>query len=302
MIIPIDLPLCILCKEQKPGDPEHIIPKILGGRLQSRILCDRCNHFFGSSIIAKLKNDPTFFHAIENLRDDVPEIYKSFEKRRLYEVKGKDGATVDFYKKGNEFHVKSSKRGDVLNIDSRDGSNFLRKIFSRNEIREDVHEFIELYNNLQVDEILYLPDGSNLQKRPIEEIRKKVPTTLISDKFWALMAFEFLTLFAGDRILDDGFDSIREFIINDTHSNLLQIDHFQGGKKYQAIHVIILEPMGNDVQITIRLFRWITTRVKIKRVHWSGQEVHYLEDLKLKKSAVALSKEDVLNHRWRVFD
>jgi len=302
MIIPIELPLCILCKNEKPGDLEHIIPEMLGGKLQSNILCNRCNQLLGSSIVSKLKDDPTLFYAVEILREDIPEIFKSFEKQRLFEAEGKDGITINLFKKGDEFHVKPSRKGDVLNIDSHDVNNYLKKTISRRKLKENVDEFIELYKNLSEDEILYLPDGSYLQKEPIGKIRKKVPTNLISDRFWGLVAFEFLTLFAGVRILNSGFDPIREFIINNVPSDLLQINHFQGGKKYQAIHVLILEPLGNDVQITIRLFRWITTQVIIKRVHWGGQEVHYLEDLKSKKSAVAISKEDVLNHRWRVFD
>lgn len=302
MIIPIELPFCIICRKKRPGDPEHIIPEMLGGKLQSSILCNQCNHLLGSSIISKLKDDPTFFYAIDNLREDIPQIYKSFEKRCLYKAIGRNGRIVELFKKGGDFRVKSSNDGDTLNIDSRNGIAYLIKIFSRKKLKQDVDEFIELYKNLEEDEILYLPDGSYLKKQPINEIRKKIPTDSISDRFWALVAFEFLTLFAGDQILNDSLDSIREFIINDVPSDLLQISHFQGGKKYQAIHVLILESQGNDVQITIRLFRWITTQVIIKRVHWSGQEVHYLEDLKSKKSAIALSKEDVLNHRWRVFD
>ena len=300
MIIPIELPLCILCKNEKPGDPEHIIPYMIGGKLQSSILCNRCNHILGSSIISKLKDDPTFFYAVESLRDDIPEIYKSFEKRRLYEALDRNGKKVELLKKAGNLYVRPSVDGNLLNIDSQDGIDYLKKIFSRKNININIGNFINLYNNLQEDEILYLPNGSYLQKQKIGEIRKQVPTNIISEKFWALMAFEFLSLFTGDRILHDGFDSIREFIINDQLSDSFNIEHFQGGKKYQAIHVLILEPLGNNVQITIRLFRWITTRVIIKRVHWGGQEIHYLEDLKLKKSAIALSKDDVINQRWRV--
>jgi len=83
MIIPIELPSCILCKKEKPGDPEHIIPEILGGRLKSSILCNQCNHFLGSSIVSKLKDDPTLFYAVENLKEPGFHVAKSVKLHNL---------------------------------------------------------------------------------------------------------------------------------------------------------------------------------------------------------------------------
>ena len=39
------------------------------------------------------------------------------------------------------------------------------------------------------------------------------------------------------------------------------LDSEQGAKKYQALHVLQIEGVGNNTQITIRLFRWIVTQV-----------------------------------------
>ena len=74
--------------------------------------------------------------------------------------------------------------------------------------------------------------------------------------------------------------------------------HLQGGKKYQAIHVLIFEPEGNEVKITIRLFRWVTVQIKFKNVHYSGNIFHYIEDLKSNQSFAALSLSDVQTGKW----
>jgi hypothetical protein len=117
-----------------------------------------------------------------------------------------------------------------------------------------------------------------------------------------LIAFEFLSLFLGDKVLYDRFDPIRGYIMNDIECNLVEISHFQGGKKYQAIHVIQIEGVGNDTLVTIRLFRWIVTKVLFHNIKYSIDPISYVEDTKNRTKAIVLSEEDVRNGKWIPID
>ena len=46
-----------------------MIPEVLGGRLAEPILCNGCNHSFGSKPVSGVKADPSIILAVEGLRD-----------------------------------------------------------------------------------------------------------------------------------------------------------------------------------------------------------------------------------------
>ena len=68
MRVEFDFAKCIICLERSPGSWEHVIPRSLGGRLQARILCKKCNSELGSQIISSLQSDPSIRFAFENLK------------------------------------------------------------------------------------------------------------------------------------------------------------------------------------------------------------------------------------------
>ena len=77
MFIPVEFDRCIVCLKTPPGDPEHILPQCIGGRLNARLLCDKCNnHRFGSILVAPFCNEASVQQIIEALRRDVPKLYK----------------------------------------------------------------------------------------------------------------------------------------------------------------------------------------------------------------------------------
>jgi len=84
MIIEYDYKKCIVCLDRPPGDPEHIIPQMLGGRLAAYMLCDQCNHRFGSQLVSSLKTDISIRLAVEGVKDVVPDFASQFLERSEY--------------------------------------------------------------------------------------------------------------------------------------------------------------------------------------------------------------------------
>jgi len=294
-----DFPLCILCKGNPPGDPEHIIPEFIGGKLRARILCNQCNHYLGSSLISKLPQDSSFWLAVQYLQNDIPGIYKSFDKKSQYKGISPDGSQVPIIKKDGDYLILPSKKDGVLELDNKNAISLIKKGLNRKGYDQSlIDQLVQLYKDLNEGEYLDLPNGYRFEKVPILEIKKEMPIGLIHDSFWVLLGFEFLSLFAGDAIYDSLFDHYRDFIVGNTSTAPLQIEHLQGGRKYQAIHVLILEPEGTRVKITMRIFRWITVRIWFDNIRYGGQETHYVEELIKNKCAIALSLTDVKAGTW----
>ncbi len=83
MILPWTDPRCIICLEQSELTLEHIIPKLIGGRLQSGFLCKSCNNTLGMNIDSRLKGDPQVRSAGLGLRDSLPGLVEAIENAAI---------------------------------------------------------------------------------------------------------------------------------------------------------------------------------------------------------------------------
>ena len=75
---------CILCLQNPSNSLEHIIPESIGGRFQLYLLCKGCNSELGSEIIGKVKTEPSIRLAIQNLKNEIPELFKKMEHNQIY--------------------------------------------------------------------------------------------------------------------------------------------------------------------------------------------------------------------------
>ena len=275
---------CVLCKENPPGNWEHIIPESLGGKLQARLLCVTCNSKSGTELVGNLKLNDSIRLAMENLKSDLPELYSRFMNKATFIGKISDGSSIRVsknHKKG--YRVLHSDGADGSRIeDTRTASKTLEKILAKNKLPKDQvdkikQEFIDLQENIPLD----IPGGYTFVKRPIPQLNPELnPKEKIDDRFPTLIAFEFLAILCGNQILNDAFDQIREYIIHDIPTDRVVVEQFIGGNKYDTAHAIIFEPKPGTVQISIRLFRWITYVVTFRNINFQRKRCIYFEDLK----------------------
>lgn len=142
-----------------------------------------------------------------------------------------------------------------------------------------------------------LPTGIQVEHIPINQIKQKIPTCEIDNRFWFLIAFEILSLFAGEKILDEKFDVIRAYLCKETETCPVGIQKLQA-EKYEAIHGIIFNPEDNYIDIEIRLFRWISVIVTFPNVRYRGDGLLFLNDIKTKKCQVAFHKNKKPISKW----
>ena len=123
-------------------------------------------------------------------------------------------------------------------------------------MKKQLNRFINAKDN----ESIYLTTGEKLEKIPINVIKRNFPVNEIDDRFWVLIAYEFLSVFAGKQIYDNRFDNIRSYLNWEVDALPIKLEKKQTGK-YEAIHGIIVDPLEKEFKIHIRLFRWIAAIV-----------------------------------------
>src|SRR5574341_972257 len=94
MKVPYNFERCIIYLNQPCGDWEHVLPNFIGGRLQGRMLCSACNRNFGSSLVSKLKFDPSFRLAMEALKDRLPALYANAQEKATCIGNASDGSLI----------------------------------------------------------------------------------------------------------------------------------------------------------------------------------------------------------------
>jgi hypothetical protein len=294
--IPLQLDYCIVCCTAPANSLEHIIPAALGGRLKVRILCEQCNNELGYSLVGVLKDDPSIRLAIENLSTELPE---SFQEDFTYIGSTPEGTKIRVKRKKGKNKVVSDSYQGILIQDTGVAQKTLKtKLAKSGMLLEEVEVWARVFSELEEEQPLITPNGEVFIKRELPQMRPELSTHLIDDRLPVLIAYEFLAVAIGSSIYHPIFDGIRDYIQGGEKGSQIIVTHLGGGKKYEAIHGLVIEPYENGVKILVRLFRWITYEIKFEGLHYGGPDAVYLEDLRTPKSLIALSHEDAKNGKW----
>lgn len=281
MYISYEFENCIICQKSPPGDPEHIIPESLGGRLSARILCNKCNHTFGSTLVSRIKSDPSIRFAIEALKDEIPGLYGNFQKKNEFIGESIDGSRVRVSRSGNELRVLPSKGGEgSIILDTGEAVKALEKKLERADASaEEIENWKTRFSNLDEDIQLRIPTGETFVKRPLPSLRRQIHGESIDDRLVALVAYEYLSILIGNHIHRSSFQSTRDFILTSKNSDLLSIEHYFAGSEYGPFHALLLVPTDAGIRIDLRFFRSITFVVTFGGFDYEGLDPVYYEDL-----------------------
>lgn len=290
---------CILCLEQPADSWEHIIPESIGGRLQIKALCSRCNNTPGSGLISNVRMSSDIRLCIQNLKREIPDLYESMKKGLPYLAKGNDNKLVKLIRKNGEFVVLSQQEEDGSIIyDSKKARKHIAKMLKKqglpgHEIAEKIDSLkkresggtVRLSNNLR---------AANRETGPIElcfvDLREK-RVLLLDERVIVLIAYEFLSLLAGKSIYDRCFDCVRAFIKGGDKSESLVIEHLRF-LSCGPYHEIYPQLSNTEVVVTIILFGEMVYRVHVKNIKLPSPDFVYAENLRNKKSLLAKSVED----------
>lgn len=301
MIVKTNFENCIICLQNPVEGLEHIIPECIGGRLKSNLLCKKCNNKLGYQFVGEIKNDPTFRLAVEALKGKLPGLSSQFLEKATYTGFSVDGTSVRLTKRGKQLQIlrHENKEKGVLELDNVNAENYLIKRLQRASRPEDeIKKIIRSFRDLDNLEPLIIPTGEKLQKIPIDKIQSELKTEFVEAGFWVIMAYEFLSLVIGKEIYHSYFDQVRDFILSGKLTPSIAVGSYQGSKIYEPNHILGIAPEGDRIIVYIKLFGWIYQRVTFFKVSGNIIDLVYHEDLKNRKSLIALSRADAKKGVW----
>src|SRR5216684_4471923 len=166
MLVAAKFEKCILCSERPPNSREHVIPKCLGGTLQSLILCTSCNSQFGADFVAQVKRDPRIRMAVHHLRDEIPELAAQFEEGLEFCAEGKDGIAIAVSKKLGAWKTKAKQTTNSgLLIDTADVPLYMRNTLERRGLSDtEIESWINRFAFCENGQLLQLPSGDTFIK------------------------------------------------------------------------------------------------------------------------------------------
>lgn len=252
----IEFNKCILCLSDKNKmTKEHIIPDSIGGKLQAKILCKKCNNDIGSKIYKELVDDILIREAIINLRDQIPQVFDKFKINLDFEGISSDGRIVPMrYNNKGELKLKTlpAENDSVIydmKISEREIKHRLEKLKTT---KSDINILVEKWRNAPYNKRTTLSEGIDFKKTSINDINILYSGDRASIKVPMLISFEFLSLVIGNRIFLNGFNDIRNFISgNGNLPNSIYIKHLQGEKYLPEITIYADDSeFGEFIKIT----------------------------------------------------
>lgn len=300
MHIPYQFSKCIVCKERDPGDREHVIPRIIGGRLTAKLLCDKCNHDFGSEITSGLKTDASIRLAVEDLKRVIPDFARRYLHRAEYVAKADDGSQVRLAKSGDSLRVLAGEGADqsiVLDTDEALGA--LAKKLERAGLAEDaIRNYQVRFFMAEENEPIGLPTNETFVKRPLPPPMPYLVHDPLDERFWMLLSLEFVALVIGNDVFRPSLDGVRSSILGLDQPVPISIAHYSAGSQYGPFHIVRLMANDNILGVEIRLFRWLATQVKFDWIEYEGPHPVYLEDLQDKRSYFAPDLRHAEQNKW----
>jgi len=303
VLIPYEFNKCIVCLEREPGDREHIIPQMIGGRLSARLLCNSCNHNFGSEIVSGLKTDPSIRLAIEALKNSIPILADRFLSGAEYVARGEEGTKVRLTRSGDSLKVLPGKGADdSIILDTNEALGALAKKLRRQAFPEEtIREFQKRFISATEDEPVDLPIGEVFVKRALSKPTPKLGYPPVEGRMWLLLAFEFTALVIGNKVFRSSFDPIRALVLGQDNDVQIHVGYFSGGSEYGPFHILRLIPNQNILGVEIRLFRRLVFQVQFDWIGYEGLYPVYLEDLEDKRSFFAPDIKYAEENRWLEF-
>lgn len=292
MDIPWITPQCILCLTKGSLSVEHLIPASIGGSLTARFLCPACNSNLGRIVEKEAKDDPSIRIALENLKNEIPNLYSAITENQLFTAHSKACAIIGSFKK-EDFRVRGKKLSDgSIVLPTEEAKKAINSILSKQGY--DNHKIEEVLNKFETmpgNKISSIHPGLEASKWDIEKIeiafsKTKMLNPLVPFK----IAYEFLACHLGQAIYanEPELEEIRSALTRqDAKGSSFQIDRLNADK-YRPFHGIGFEGNSPWAQVQIRLFGWLAFRVHFKRLKVHGPRfvyTHFLdkgyEDLRI---------------------
>lgn len=259
------------------------------------MLCRKCNNKLGSEIVSKIKADPSIRLAVRNLKIEIPELFEAIEHNQEYTAKDKNNRVIKFKYKNTKLEIITHKteNGSIIEDTKKSIKNIKKILLKEGYSEEEIAEKIKLLQELENDKVIFLSKSLKVVKRSINSPFPDLKGSILDERFFALIAYEYLSLAIGNLVLHHKLDFVRKFIKDGERSENLNINPgiTRAYKPYHSIHPEFLE---TKVVINIIMFGWLFYKVhfNLGSPKIQSPDIVYYEDLKNKKTLFAKSVEE----------
>jgi len=253
-------------------------------------------------LIVKLKSDPGVRIALENLRDEIPDIYKQAIRRQPFFSKAEDGSIITIAFDGNKRKLISheGEKGSRI-LELHHGERKFSKELDKVKVSDAEKEvFRNMFSEADINVPITLPTGAIFMKRATGNFQPQLKGPLVDHRLAALIAYEFMALLCGDKIYHQYMNGIRDFIRGGSSSDYFSVERLCGSR-YELYHSIHMEPAEKSCQIILRFFHWIVFAIRFERMIYEAQDMVYVEDLKKKRTLIAETRDEAKAGYYYVF-
>ncbi len=283
MKIPWKHKTCVLCLESAALTKEHVVPASLGGALQVRFLCRRCNSTLGHEWEATAREDASIRLAVENLAHEIPRIADRFAEGQWFVGRSHEGQVRGRMKKG-EFRVQTRRlAGDSMIHPTRDARRHLRRHLEELGASPGrVRELLETFDASPEDVYVPLAPGLTVVKWSVDGLKPVLGGNRLRDSVVLKMAYEYIALHLGGAVYQRSpqLDRLREMVLRgEQGGRAYRIEHLST-RKYVALHGLSLEAPSPYSVVRICLFGWLVYRAHLLELAIQGPRLIYEHDLK----------------------
>ena len=275
---------CILCLEGASLSEEHIIPRALGGRLTSNVLCTSCNNSLGHNVDFTARSDPDLVEAIIALANKNPSIGD-----RLLE--GLDGialtelGSVRARVRNGQVQVRSQRLDDesLLQTNS-DAKRTVKQWMKKDGMSENsIAEAIQRIDSFEPGTVVVLPGGITIRPRAIRSFLPDRTKPTLGPMLPFKIAYEYLAILLGSAIYLDSppLNEARASLQRGVLAPSIKVGTFLPSTT-RVVHGIAFSGNEPHASIQICLFGAVVYRVQFTTLSINQTPQIYSYDLETK--------------------
>jgi hypothetical protein len=269
------------CPDTAIFTKEHLIPEALGGRLICYFLCKHCNSSLGHQLEAHLKEDARIRMAIENLKDSLPNLWKSMTEGQHYVAKATNGLFKAKVRNGQIRLDTSTQADGSLICPSDQAPKKIRTNLERNgATQSEIAEALDHLEDIQEGSRVKVAKGLEVLKFTSIDLYPKLNSIGIEPCALLKIAYEYLALNFGKTIFHEYFDIVREGLRSGKLPACCLVEEMRTqNREYQPIHGIAGKTINSGLVVKIRIFGYLSYNVTFLKLSTKAPLNYYVLNL-----------------------
>jgi hypothetical protein len=239
--------------------------------------------------------------AVWYLRDRIPTLAAHYEEGLDFVAEGSDGMALVASQKKGRWKTKAREiTGNCLVMDTMDAKRHLRNGFKKQGMPSaEIELWAKKLEECKNGQRLQLPTGETLLRNEATVGLPQLTGRFVDDRVPVFIAYEFLALCLGKKIVGPDFNAIRDYIRVGTKTEQVQVLHTRT-RQYTPDHRVRFQLSHNTLTVLIQFFRWYVFEIRFCNIPMPSEEIVYVEELENRQSLLALSPEDAKQGNWTV--